>query len=142
MALTRDFKATVVTRVKNDPAFAQALLDEALTLLLNGDPDTAKLILRDLVNATIGFESLAEDLHKPSKSLHRMLSKSGNPTLENFSAVLGAIRKSLRVDVRAVVSPASQRIRTVKIPAGKRKSPSSPDSNSTRTPRRHRSWCI
>lgn len=107
MALTRDFKATVVSRVKSDPAFAQALLDEALTLLLNGDPDTAKLVLRDLVNATVGFESLAEDLHKPSKSLHRMLSKSGNPTLENFSAVLEAIRKSLRVEVRAVVSPAT-----------------------------------
>ena len=107
MALTRDFKATVVSRVKSDPAFAQALLDEALTLLLNGDPDTAKLILRDLVNATIGFESLAANLHKPSKSLHRMLSKSGNPTLENFSAVLGAIRKFLRVDVRAVVSRAT-----------------------------------
>lgn len=82
MALARDFKATVVSRVKSDPAFAQALLDEALTLLLNGDPDTAKLILRDLVNATIGFESLAANLHKPSKSLHRMLSKSGNPTLD------------------------------------------------------------
>jgi DNA-binding phage protein len=81
MALTRDFNATVVARVKSDPTFAQALLDEALTLLLNGDPDTAKLILRDFVNATIGFESLAANLHKPSKSLHRMLSKSGNPTL-------------------------------------------------------------
>ncbi len=106
MALTRDFKQTVVSRVKKDPAFAQALLDEALTLLLNGDPATAKLILRDLVNATIGFESLAEAVHKPSKSLHRMLSRSGNPTLENFSAVLGAIRKALHVDVRTVISPA------------------------------------
>jgi DNA-binding phage protein len=107
MALTRDFKATVVSRVKSDPAFAQALLDEALTLLLNGDPETAKLVLRDLVNATIGFEALAANLHKPSKSLHRMLSKSGNPTLQNFSAILGAIRKFLRVDVRTVVSQAT-----------------------------------
>jgi DNA-binding phage protein len=107
MALTRYFKETVVSRVKKDPAFAQALLDEALTLLLNGDPETAKLILRDLVNATVGFESLAKDLHKPSKSLHRMLSRAGNPTLENFSAVLGAIRKALHVDVRTVVSPAT-----------------------------------
>ena len=66
MALTRDFKETVVLRVKSEPAFAQALLDEALTLLLNGDPQTAKLILRDLVNATIGFEVLAGDLLRPS----------------------------------------------------------------------------
>jgi len=32
MALTRDFKKTVVARVERDPAFAKALLDEAATL--------------------------------------------------------------------------------------------------------------
>jgi hypothetical protein len=42
-----------------DEAFAQALVDEAATLFLNGEPETARLILRDLVNATIGFEQLA-----------------------------------------------------------------------------------
>jgi DNA-binding phage protein len=103
MALTRDFKETVIARVKSDPAFAQALLDEALTLIFNGEPETAKLILRELVNATIGFENLARDLHKPSKSLHRMLSKSGNPTMDNFSAILVAIKKALHVDIRTTV---------------------------------------
>jgi hypothetical protein len=49
MALTRDFKLTVIARIQNDPAFAQALLDEAVSLFLNGEPDAAKLILRDLV---------------------------------------------------------------------------------------------
>ena len=58
MALTRDFKETVAARVQNDPAFAQALLDEAITLFVNGEPESAKLILRDLVNATVGFEAL------------------------------------------------------------------------------------
>lgn len=106
MALTRDFKKTVVARVRRDPAFAQALLDEALTLFLNGDPDTAKLILRDLVNATVGFEKLAEDIHKPSKSLHRMLSKSGNPTMENLSAILVAIKSALHVDIKTLVKAA------------------------------------
>jgi len=28
-------------------------------LFLNGEPETARLILRDLVNATMGFEQLA-----------------------------------------------------------------------------------
>jgi len=106
MALTRDFKETVIARVKRDPAFGQALLDEALTLFLNGEPDTAKLILRDLVNATVGFETLSRKIHKPSKSLHRMLSKSGNPTMENLSAILVAIKKALHVDIRAVVKAA------------------------------------
>ena len=49
MALTRDFKETVAARVQSDPAFAQALLDEAITLFIDGEPDTAKLILRDLL---------------------------------------------------------------------------------------------
>ena len=47
MALTRDFKHTIVDRVRRDPAFAKALLDEAATLFLNDEPQTARLILRD-----------------------------------------------------------------------------------------------
>lgn len=103
MALTRDFKETVVARVKSDPAFAQALLDEAVTLFLNGDPHTAKLVLRDLVNATVGFEALAADVNKPSKSVHRMLSASGNPTMESLSAIFVAIKKALHVEIKTVV---------------------------------------
>lgn len=106
MALTRDFKETVIARVKRDPAFAQALLDEALTLFLNGEPDMAKLILRDLVNATVGFETLSKKVRKSSKSLHRMLSKSGNPTMENLSAILVALKNTLHVNIRTVVKAA------------------------------------
>ena len=69
MALTREFKETVAARVQKDSAFAQALLDEAITLFVNGEPESAKLILRDLVNATVGFEALAEEIQKPAKSL-------------------------------------------------------------------------
>jgi DNA-binding phage protein len=106
MALTRDFKETVAARVRSDPAFAQALLDEAITLFVNGEPQPAKLILRDLVNATVGFEALAEEIHKPAKSLHRMLGKSGNPTMSNVSAVFAAVQRALKVEVRAQVVPA------------------------------------
>lgn len=97
MALTRDFKQTVVDRVERDPQFAQALLDEAATLFLNNDTETARLILRDLVNATIGFEELASQTDKPSKSLHRMLSPKGNPSMDNLAAIFGAVRSRLNV---------------------------------------------
>lgn len=103
MALTRDFKETVSARVQNDPAFAQALLDEAITLFINGEPESAKRILRDLVNAAVGFEALADEIHKPAKSLHRMLSKSGNPTMSNVSAIFATIQRALKVEVRAQV---------------------------------------
>ena len=73
MALTRDFKETVKKRVGSDPDFAKALLHEAIDLMLDGDSATAKLILRDLISATVGFERLAEEVHKPSKShLHHL----------------------------------------------------------------------
>ncbi len=103
MALTRNFKETVAVRVQSDPGFAQALLGEAIKLFIDGEPDTAKLILRDLVNATVGFENLAEEIHKPAKSLHRMLSTSGNPTMTNISAIFAAIQRTLRVEVRTDV---------------------------------------
>ncbi len=101
MALTRDFKHTIVGRVRRDPAFAKALLDEAATLFLNGEPGTARLILRDLIDATVGFEELAAETAKPVKSLHRMLSKRGNPTMDNLAAILGVVRKRLKVEIQA-----------------------------------------
>jgi DNA-binding phage protein len=97
MALTRDFKQTIVERVERDPQFAKALLDEAATLFLSGEPETARLILRDLVNATIGFEQLAEITEKPSKSLHRMLSSRGNPSMDNLAAIFSAVRSRLKL---------------------------------------------
>ena len=97
MALTRNFKQSVVERVERDPQFATALLDEAATLFLSGEPETARLILRDLVNATIGFDRLAAVTEKPSKSLHRMLSPKGNPNMDNLAAIFGAVRHWLNV---------------------------------------------
>ena len=101
MPLTRDFKQTVVERVRRDPAFARALLDEAATLFLNGEPQLARLILRDLVNATLGFEGLALKVARPAKSLQCMLSRQRNPSMDNFAAVLGALRKELAVELQA-----------------------------------------
>jgi DNA-binding phage protein len=100
LALTRDFKKTVVARVARDPDFAKALLDEAATLFLNDEPETARIILRDLVNATVGFEQLAKLTDTPSKSLHRMLSAKGNPSMDNLAAIFGAVGNRLSVDLK------------------------------------------
>lgn len=103
MALTRDFKETIIERVNRDPAFAKALLDEASELFLNGEPETARLILRDLVNATIGFEALARAIPTPSKSLHRMLSERGNPSMNNIAAIFSTLSKTLHVQIETNV---------------------------------------
>lgn len=101
MGLTREFRETVIERVRRDPDFAKALLDEAATLFLNGEPHLARLVLRDLVNATVGFEGLAAETAKPAKSLHRMLSEKGNPSMDNLAAVFAAVRKKLGVELEA-----------------------------------------
>lgn len=102
MALTRGFKNTVVARVQRDSRFREALFTEALNAYLAGDTTTGKAILRDLVNATVGFEALAVALNQPSKSLHRMLGPRGNPSTENFFGIVSALQKKARVKLRVI----------------------------------------
>ena len=77
------------------------LLDEAAILFLNGEPEIARMMLRDLVNATIGFEQLAALTEKPSKSLHRMLSPTGNPSMDSLAAIFRAVREKLQGSLQA-----------------------------------------
>ena len=100
MALTRDFRETVVARIQRDPKFRQSMFTEAINAYLAGDIGTGKAMLRDLVNATIGFEGLATATKKPSKSLHRMLAPRGNPNTENFFDIVSALQKKTRVKLR------------------------------------------
>jgi len=101
MALTRSFKGTVKARAAQDPAFRVALLEEALEALVNADLETGRLLLRDYVNATLGFEGLGARLHKSPKSLMRMLSTEGNPRADNLFAVVAHLkeREGLRFDI-------------------------------------------
>ncbi|MGB5737235.1 MAG: transcriptional regulator [Thiohalocapsa sp.] len=92
MPLTRDFKETVKARAQADPAFRVALLEEALDAFLNNDLETGKLLLRDYVNATVGFDALGAQLHKSPKSLMRMLSEDGNPRADNLFAVVSQLK--------------------------------------------------
>ncbi|MCP5403140.1 MAG: transcriptional regulator, partial [Novosphingobium sp.] len=39
--------------------------------------------------------------NRPSKSLHRMLSEKGNPSMDNLAAIFGAVRKQLGVEFKA-----------------------------------------
>jgi hypothetical protein len=74
MTLTRDFKEIVNARIQSDPTFAAPLLDEAISLFLNGEPETARLILRDLISSTVGFEGLAIETSQNSSQFQVFLS--------------------------------------------------------------------
>lgn len=90
MAITRDFKETIIERAKNDPKFRRSMLLRGIALLIAGnkeDVQTGKSFIRDYINATIGFPTLAKVTSIPKESLMRMLSPSGNPSLNNLNQV-------------------------------------------------------
>ena len=83
MALTRTFKDTIQARIRHDAPFRQALFQESIQAFLEGDAKTGREVLRDVINATTGFEALAEMTSTPAKSLMRMFGPNGNPTAGN-----------------------------------------------------------
>ena len=93
MPLTRDFKETVQDRAARDPAFREELLKEGVECLLAGDVDAGKIVLRDYINATIGFEELGLLTNKSPKSLMRMFGPDGNPHARNLFEVISRIQQ-------------------------------------------------
>ena len=103
MALTKDFKDTIQARAQQDPAFRKALLQEGVECLLAGDVDTGTTLLRDYINATIGFEELSQVFEKSSKSLMRMFGPKGNPQASNLFAVIQYLQEQegIHLEVKA-----------------------------------------
>jgi TolA-binding protein len=51
MPQTRSFKEFVKSRIERDSKFRQALFQEAVQALIEGDVDTAKSVLRDYIDS-------------------------------------------------------------------------------------------
>ena len=103
MPLTKDFKETIQARARRDAAFRENLLKEAVDALLSGDVETGKTVLRDYINATVGFDELARVTKKSSKSLMRMLGPNGNPQARNIFEIFAYLQRKegLRLSVRS-----------------------------------------
>ncbi|MXX38192.1 MAG: transcriptional regulator [Gemmatimonadetes bacterium] len=104
MVLTRNFKETIQARIERDPIFREELLKEGVECLLAGDVDTGKAVLRDYINATIGFKELGGLTAKSPKSLMRMFGPNGNPQARNLFEIIGFLqeREGLHLKVQAV----------------------------------------
>jgi DNA-binding phage protein len=102
MALTREFKETIQARVRRDPAFRRQLLREGIDCLLAGDVETGKIVLRDYINATVGFAELGAATRKSAKSLMRMFAPSGNPQARNLFKIVAYLqaKEGVRLEVR------------------------------------------
>src|SRR5260370_8011603 len=92
MALTRDFRETVQADAKRDPTFRKGLLSDALESLLSGEVALGKELLRDYINATVGFPKLAPHTKIHAKILHQMFGPNGNPTARNLFEIVAYLQ--------------------------------------------------
>ena len=104
MTVTRSFRETVQARATNDPHYRYGLLTESMDAMLSGDLETGKSLLRDYINATIGFEGLSDALGKSPKSLMRMLSTNGNPTAKNLFSMIRLLQEKEGVSLQTKAS--------------------------------------
>ena len=102
MALTRDFRLTVQARVREDAEFRRGLMSDAVEALLAGETALGREILRDYINATLGFPALAEKTGIHPKTLHQMFGPKGNPTAANFFCILNCLQEQEGVRLRVV----------------------------------------
>lgn len=104
MPPTRDFRETVQARAKIDPAFREGLLTEGVDCLLAGEVEVGKILLRDYIDAAIGFDELGALTNKPPQSLMDMFGPTGNPHARSLFEIISHIQKreGVRLEVRTL----------------------------------------
>lgn len=102
MTHTREFRTTLLDRARRDADFRRAILKEGIDTLLAGDVNTGKAILRDYINAAVGFGELADATNIPAKSLMRMFGPKGNPRADNLFRVIHLLQDREGIHLEAV----------------------------------------
>jgi|ERR1017187_10114104 DNA-binding phage protein len=102
MALTRDFRETVQARVRSDQEFRRGLLSNAIDSLLAGEATLGREILRDFINATLGFPELARKTGIHVKTLHQMFGPKGNPTAAHLFNIIACLQEHEGVRLQVV----------------------------------------
>ncbi len=106
MVLTRDYKETVLDRLRRDRKFMQVFYAGTIEMLLDGEVEEALSRLRDLVHAEITFKGLSRKTGLGEKTLHRMLNRKGNPTARNLGLIVRSIAEDLRLKSSVKVTTA------------------------------------
>jgi probable addiction module antidote protein len=100
---TESYRESLLVSLRN-PEDAVHYLNACLE---DEDPRVFLMALRDVADARGGIRALSNSTHLNRESLYRMLSKSGNPSLESLASVLEAC--GLRLMVQAATTPRGKR---------------------------------
>ena len=102
---TVSYNDSVKSMIDRRPELATEMLEDAINALFEGELDDGRLLLRQYVNTTIGFQELARRTGKQDKNLMRSLSASGNPTAANLFEIIRACSEAEGFTIAAHVTP-------------------------------------
>lgn len=104
---TVSYTDSIKAMIDRNPEMANEVFEDAINALLAGELEEGRLLLRQYVNYTIGFQELARRTGKQDKNLMRTLSARGNPTVTNLFEIIQACAKAEGFNVSAKVTQGS-----------------------------------
>lgn len=104
MKNTNDY---IVAELKESAELRKYHLQDALESMMDGDPETALLMIRNVVNATGGFIGLAKAIDKDPKTVMKMLSTTGNPSAKALFSIISFLlhKENLKMKMDFVNTP-------------------------------------
>ena len=102
--LTRSYKETVMEMIKRDPIFRELMLTGGVEFLFGDEPEVGKILLRDYINGTMGFDELGELTGESPESLMQLLGPDGDPGDSSMSDVIRCLQQyeGIRLEAMAV----------------------------------------
>ncbi len=99
MAIMRSVELTVRARLQAEPGFRDAMLDEVLDLIQTNDLDIGRAVLRQVIQATLGFDLLGVELGLSARDLVRVFGRRARPQAQELLEVLALLRQLAERDI-------------------------------------------
>ena len=94
MKKTLPWHDKVQADIAASPELRAEMVRGAIESMLEGDLEVGLIMLHDVVKAEMGFPELARRTGIHEKSLHRALSRRGNPTMRTIGRVTRALQEA------------------------------------------------
>lgn len=96
-----EFKETTQARERAGHPFRDVLMCEEVEHVLSGDVKSGKVVQRDYIKATGGFEQLEATTGASAKSLIRMFGPRANPQARNLFALTSNLQRKAGLTLHA-----------------------------------------
>ena len=91
---TASFHDGIQRELAGSPEFMREVFARSFENMIDGEIEVGLVMLHDIVKAQMGFPELARRTGMNEKSLHRALSRRGNPTMRTLARVRRALQEA------------------------------------------------